>query len=418
MFKSLELKNWRQFQSIEINFHNRLTILTGANGAGKTTLLNAVNNHFGWPSQLVGTPIRDEKTGALKFVSDWRKEPSDTSNQFIIRVPNEVIEVGKLTYDSGLICQLFVPKDAGTTYNLVYSGQIAVKGIHIPSHRPIYNYQHISSVSTQVITREQAYAQYMGTKVNRFNGHGGRFENFHIKETLISLATFGFGNEVVIKNDTAISLFKGFEEILKTVLPPKLGFVKIAIRIPEVVLVTDSGEFSLDAVSGGIASIIDFAWQLYMFDGAQNKYVVTIDEPENHLHPEMQKSLLPNFLAAFPNVQFIVATHNPFIISSVPESNVYVLDYNENNKVYSILLENIEKAGSANDILREVLGIETTMPQWVDIEIEKIISKYSDMGITPENISAFKNDIKKVGLEKYVSTSVASLIEKSKEHDK
>lgn len=178
---------------------------------------------------------------------------------------------------------------------------------------------------------------------------------------------------------------------------------------------TTSGEFSIDSASGGVASIIDLAWQIYMFSDEKTPFTITFDEPENHLHPEMQKTLLPNFLAAFPNAQFIVASHNPFIISSVPDSNVYVLNYNNDNRVESLLLENIEKSGSANDILREVLGIETTLPDWVDNKIETILSKYSDSGITPENLTAFKSELKIIGLEKYVSTSVANLIEKSKQ---
>ena len=94
--------------------------------------------------------------------------------------------------------------------------------------------------------------------------------------------------------------------------------------MPEVLLETKSGVFSLDAVSGGIASIIDMAWQIFMYSPYRESIVVTIDEPENHLHPELQQIILPCFVKAFPNAQFIVATHNPFIISSVKHSFVYV----------------------------------------------------------------------------------------------
>jgi len=38
-FKSLEVNSWQQFENINIDFQNKLTILTGANGSGKTTLL-------------------------------------------------------------------------------------------------------------------------------------------------------------------------------------------------------------------------------------------------------------------------------------------------------------------------------------------------------------------------------------------
>jgi predicted ATPase len=134
--------------------------------------------------------------------------------------------------------------------------------------------------------------------------------NYFIKETLIALATFGYGNAVVDANLEYLELFNRFEDILALVLPPTLGFEKISVRIPEVVLQTKSGQFSLDAVSGGVASIIDIAWQILMYSPGDEEFVVTIDEPENHLHPELQRTFLPSLLKAFPNVQFVAASHN------------------------------------------------------------------------------------------------------------
>ena len=151
-----------------------------------------------------------------------------------------------------------------------------------------------------------------------------------------------------------------------------------------------------------------------MFDESDQQFVVSFDEPENHLHPEMQKTLLPNFLKAFPNVQFIVASHNPFIISSVNDSNVYALVYNEENKVVSELLENVEKSGTANEILRQALGIETTTPEWVDDRIDALLEKYASTGITPENIQTFKNELTEIGLSNYINQAVVELISRKK----
>lgn len=72
------------------------------------------------------------------------------------------------------------------------------------------------------------------------------------------------------------------------------------------VLETNSGDFLLDAVSGGIGAILDLAWQIYMYDGDKYEpYIVLIDEAENHLHASMQRRLMPSLLQAFPNAQFI-----------------------------------------------------------------------------------------------------------------
>lgn len=413
MFKSIKINNWRQYQHIDISLHPKLTILTGANGAGKTTLLNLFSQHFGWQSSLVSTPEKDKDTGNLKFLSDtWS---SDLDVEVKKPINNNVRGIGQIVYENDGVSNINVPDAVGSAYNITLQNQQAVQGLHIPSHRPIYKYQHIGNIPTTVTSKSHAFAQYNNSKVQRHNGgHVQRPENYYIKETLISLAMFGYGNQVVVANDEARALFEGFESILKSVLPPKLGFKNISIRVPEVVLVTKSGDFSFDAVSGGVASIIDLAWQIYMSYSGQSKFVVTFDEPENHLHPEIQKTLLPSFLKAFPSIQFIVATHSPFIISSLPDSNVYVLNYNNLNKIDSILLDKLEKSGGANDILREVLGIESTMPDWVNNRIDKIISKYVNNGITTDNISTFKNELKEVGLDKYISSAVIELIEQSK----
>ncbi len=411
MIKSLKIDSWRQFEDIQIDFHNRLTILTGANGAGKTSILSIINQHFGWQNQFVGTAKRDKKSGALKYLSGLWKKLADS-----VTTPNNNPEkIGHIVYSNGNICNLLIPRTVGTVYQVQYQQMQGLHGFNIPSHRPIYKYQAVPNISTQVITKRQAFDSYRNTQRMRyFGGRSDKSETYFIKEALISLAALGYGNQIVTPNQEAIKIYEGFINILKVVLPPKLGFRNLSIRIPEVVLETDSGEFSIDAVSGGIASIIDLAWQIYMFDEADRPFIISFDEPENHLHPEMQKTLLPNFLKAFPNVQFVIASHNPFIISSVPDSNVYALVYNESNRVSSVLLENIDKSGTANEILREVLGIESTTPDWVDSKIDSLLEKYSSTGITPENISEFKNELKSVGFEKYVNEAVIDLISRKK----
>jgi hypothetical protein len=222
---------------------------------------------------------------------------------------------------------------------------------------------------------------------------------YRMKEALIALGTFGYGNDVVQGNPEYVRIFEQFNEILRIVLPPSLGFQRITVRLPEVVLETTTGDFSLDSVSGGITSIIDMAWQLHIKGQDESEFAVMIDEPENHLHPTMQRSLLSDMIEAFPSCQFIVATHNPFIVTSVPDSNVYVLDYDEERHVNSRLLEAVDRTGTSNDILRDVLGVDMVIPEWVETRLTSIVAKYTSLvADDPNRLREMRRELEELGL--------------------
>lgn len=418
LFKEIKIEGWRQFESIDIDLHSRLTIITGSNGTGKTTLLNILNQYFGWQSSFVCTPKRDKTSGIIKYLFDiWKRNEIVNSNN---------LEVGKIFYDDNSYSTLIVSNNKinqSPLYNLTITNKKNVVGIHIPSHSPLYKYSKVSNIPTEVKTRAEVFKAYneaikidSQNYTNDYVIHINKTPTYIVKEMLISLATFGYGNEVIMSNSASINIFTEFENILRIVLPPKLSFEKIIIEMPEVLLQTKTGTFPIDAVSGGIAAIIDLAWQIFMF--GETKFVITIDEPENHLHPEMQRSLLPNFLKAFPNVQFVIATHSPFIISSVLDSNVYVLDYNINDKVVSTKLDLVNKAGTANEILREVLGLPVTMPIWVENKIEYIVDKYRELEISNYNFDVLRDEMKEIGLNKYIPDTITKIVERVEYHDK
>ena len=66
-FKKLEIGQWQQFESVRIDFHDRLTVITGANGSGKTTILNLFARHSGWEIFSLSTPKEEKSTGIVKF---------------------------------------------------------------------------------------------------------------------------------------------------------------------------------------------------------------------------------------------------------------------------------------------------------------------------------------------------------------
>jgi predicted ATPase len=54
--------------------------------------------------------------------------------------------------------------------------------------------------------------------------------------------------------------------------------------------------------------------------------IVLIDEPESHLHIALQREVMPYLAKRFHNVQFIIATHSPFVITSLPDATLFNME--------------------------------------------------------------------------------------------
>ena len=58
----------------------------------------------------------------------------------------------------------------------------------------------------------------------------------------------------------------------------------------------------------------------HLDDPLQSPAVVMIDEVDLHLHPAWQRTVITDLLRTFPNTQFLVSTHSPFIIEAINNS--------------------------------------------------------------------------------------------------
>ena len=335
-FKNIKISNWRQFENIDIELDSDITILTGKNGSGKTTLLNLLAKHFGWHIQLISSPQLDIKNGE----KIWTDVP--TSAEPNLDGSKSKVKIGTIEYDNDEICELITTSEVTTLYSLDFKNYQSVDGLNIPSHRRKANYNSIPNIRTSPLSNKDQYRSFKEVVMGNFAGTINSIQKnpgIVIKESLLSLAIFGYGNDAVQPNDEYRNLFEGFQEVLRKVLPPELGFQKLEVRMPHVVLVTESGTFLMDAMSGGVNAIFTIAWEIFMFGADKETATILIDEPENHLHPSMQKDLMPNLSAAFPNFKFIISTHSPLIIYSSSNSKVYELAHNEHKRVNSTILE-------------------------------------------------------------------------------
>lgn len=111
---------------------------------------------------------------------------------------------------------------------------------------------------------------------------------------------------------------------------------------------------SLDSLSAGQSDWLVTAFNILaqastLISHNRDKYrnphdvegVVFIDEIDKNLHPKMQEEVLPWFTSAFPNIQFIITTHSPWVIRSLPESATVIklpdgLDISDNYSYFNI----------------------------------------------------------------------------------
>jgi energy-coupling factor transporter ATP-binding protein EcfA2 len=423
VFKRLQLAGWRQFASVDVEFHPQLTILTGVNGVGKSTLLNILARHVGVERPYLSVPRRD-KSGAITYWVGRLTSPEWWSG-LLLRSWKERPEnqVGEITYSDDAAAILSVPDNVGSSYQLAVNNLQAINGIAISSHRPLPAYRAIPHIPFTGINPDQAYSSFINESNRQYMGQrSDESLIFHIKTAIAAWAVMGEGNSVLQADQKQREAYIGFVDILKKILPESLGFIDLSVRPPDVVMVTKSGDFLIDAASGGVSTLIELAALIYGCsirpDIKDKSFVVTIDEPENHLHPSLQRSLFVNLTKAFPQVQFIAATHSPFIVSSLKNSNVYVLRYDtlesvvdatETSRVVGVRLDYANRAGTASEILRDVLGVPSTLPQWVESDLARIVSKYQTKAIDENSLGELREELKTAGLEELFSEALASL---------
>lgn len=125
--------------------------------------------------------------------------------------------------------------------------------------------------------------------------------------------------------------------------------------------------FDFNTLSSGYAAVLDIVVDIIIRmekkTGKNFKFdmqgIVLIDEIETHLHLELQKRILKLLTTVFPNVQFIITTHSPFILSSLGNTVIYDLEKNltvENgltNLPYEGIVEGYFKADSLSEELRK-----------------------------------------------------------------
>lgn len=129
--------------------------------------------------------------------------------------------------------------------------------------------------------------------------------------------------------------FAKFETLLRTIFENdtlEMEFDEETYRF--VLKVEGKPAFDFNTLSSGYAAVMDIVVDIilrmqhrvqrtFIFDMAG---IVLIDEIETHLHIDLQKNIMKILTDIFPNVQFIITTHSPFILNCLENVVIYDLE--------------------------------------------------------------------------------------------
>lgn len=130
----------------------------------------------------------------------------------------------------------------------------------------------------------------------------------------------------------------------------------------------ESGRLPVSLLSDGIRNLIAMVADLAHRCARLNPHlgaaaaretpgIVLIDEVDMHLHPGWQQTLLDGLSAAFGQVQFIVTTHSPQVLSAVNAESIRIIELHDGVGVARAPRQQTRGVVSA-DVLASVMAVD------------------------------------------------------------
>jgi predicted ATP-binding protein involved in virulence len=367
----LKLKNIGPFSHESITFIKdnnpddaQITIITGDNGSGKTIILDAIRY------LLYGR--FDGSARSRNIVSN----PDTFQANLNFTIPSKS-GIKKLNVESSELVQ--------NTFAFSTTG----KGTNISSHmnyqfsyEPLWFFDYWTS---KLSNDKFSLSNLISPDVTKYldRSLSGVHLNIEVSQWIVYF-DYLKSSDSESERTIGIQVFDAIKDAVRiAVTGGELSYVSRIDFQPIIKL--NGKELTLDKLSSGnmyvlqrLLSLIAKAYSVVILNSKSSIYtsifdvpgLLLIDEVENHLHPKWQKLILANIKELFPKLQIIVTTHSPFIISSVPNANVYVCKIGTNG---SQIIDETDMY--SNKPIDEILTTElfNTLP--FNIEISTLMEK-------------------------------------------
>jgi predicted ATPase len=361
--KSLRLENFRCFDQLTLRFDRpssldgRWTCIAGINGSGKSSILQAL------AVALLGNPLAielggerlnrmrraDAPPGMTEVEVELKAEESDQLHRFNLRISEPMPGPQLAAYDWNEIRQLVVA-GYGATRNLTARADSDNETLSPDVRRQITLFDPLRRLAgaDAIVGRQQV--------TNTFTA---------VFQKVIQEV---FGAELQIDQGSLatspLSFVVANKDHVEAIDLPD-GFRSTAAWLADLCSVWCEKEPDLAAKA----------------DLAQIHAIVLIDEIDLHLHPSLQRSLIPRLRKTLPKVQWIVTTHSPLVLANFDVNEIIALDRDQDGNIRE--LDRQILGFTADEIYEWLMG---TRPMGAAME-EELRKSDAGAGKSPEEIA-------------------------------
>lgn len=384
IIRSIVLKNYRCFENIEMNFHEKLTVIVGDNGSGKTSILEGIAVSLG--TMFIGL---DGRVGVSIYKKDARLkaylmgESEDVQPQYPVEITAKGdIDGQAITWKRSLNGGngSTTVKDAKALTDIAKGYQKRMRDGDATLVLPIVAYYGTG--------RLWDYHREKKTDTFKDNTKTNGYIDSLDGTANIKLMMNWFKKKTIQRIQKRSEGLREFVELSVVYRAMQMCYARITghqgvafdynldTNEIECRYIDENGLqmiIPLSQMSDGykstISLIADIAYRMAVLNPQmgidvidKTDGVILIDEVDLHLHPAWQHRILGDLQEIFPRVQFIVTTHAPAVISSAKSENLMIL------KDYKVLEASAESYGNdINSILKDIMGVSDRNPVIADL---------------------------------------------------